>query len=174
MEPELVRGHASRRADRRELHLFCVGNFEGAMARIAECKLAFEDNADLITQIYTVADIRRAQESGRVGIMLGWQNTSGIEDQISFLRLFHELGVRVMQLTYNTTNLCGTGCYEAGTEVFRTLVARSSTRRSAQDLDRPESCRSYHGGRRDPPIPSAGLLFACRSEGAERSPSLQD
>lgn len=88
-------------------------NFEGAMARIAECKLAFEDNADLITQIYTVADIRRAQESGRVGIMLGWQNTSGIEDQIPFLRLFHELGVRVMQLTYNTQNLCGTGCYES-------------------------------------------------------------
>lgn len=88
-------------------------NFYQSVQRIAVCKKAFEENSDLIMQVYKIDDVMKARDSGRVGVVLGWQNTSGIEDQIPFLTIFHELGVRVMQLTYNTQNLVGSGCYEA-------------------------------------------------------------
>ena len=73
-------------------------NFRGSMENVARWKRHFRDNADLITQVYTTEDIRRAKKAGRTGIVLGWQNLSGIEDQISFLALFKALGVGVMQI----------------------------------------------------------------------------
>ncbi len=45
--------------------------------------------------------------------MLGWQNTSPIEDDLRRLSLFHELGLRIVQLAYNTQNFVGSGCYES-------------------------------------------------------------
>lgn len=84
----------------------------GTMDNIARWKRWIDENDDLLVQVHTTADIRRAKEDRKVGIILGWQNTSGIEDQLDYLRLFRDLGVRVMQLTYNTQNLAGSGCYE--------------------------------------------------------------
>jgi membrane dipeptidase len=86
--------------------------FRGSMENIARWKRHFSDNADLITQVFTTADIARAKREKKTGIILGWQNMSGIEDQIPFLRLFKDLGVGVMQIAYNTQNLIGCGCYE--------------------------------------------------------------
>ncbi len=87
--------------------------FRGAMDNIARWQGWFEAHADLLLQVRTTADIRRAKETGKVGVILGWQNISGIEDRLSYLGLFKTLGVGVMQLTYNTQNLVGAGCYES-------------------------------------------------------------
>ena len=87
--------------------------FNDTMANIAQWKQWFEEYDDILLQVHTSEDIRRAKSEGKVGIILGWQNTSGIEDQLGFLRLFNDLGVRVMQLTYNTQNLVGSGCWES-------------------------------------------------------------
>ncbi len=87
-------------------------NFRDTMANVAQWKRHFRDHADLITQVYTTADIQRAKREGRTGIILGWQNITGIEDQIPFLEIFKQLGVGIMQMAYNTQNLVGTGCYE--------------------------------------------------------------
>lgn len=87
--------------------------FHDSMRNVAQWKRWFDEHADLILQVHTTADIRRAKEQGKTGIILGWQNLSGIEDQLPFLELFKELGVGVMQMAYNTQNLVGTGCYES-------------------------------------------------------------
>ena len=87
--------------------------FSDTMANIARWKHWFAENDDLIIQVHECADIRHARETGRVGIILGWQNTSGIGDDIDKLILFRDLGVRVMQLTYNSQNLVGSGCWES-------------------------------------------------------------
>lgn len=87
-------------------------NFTDTMRNISEFKRWIEENSDILTQIYQTSDIKRAKTENKVGIILGWQNTSGIEDQIGYLRLFKELGVGVIQLTYNTQNLVGSGCWE--------------------------------------------------------------
>ncbi len=88
-------------------------NFPATMANIARWKRWIEDNGDLLLQVHGVGDIARAKAEGKVGIVLGWQNTSAIEDKIEYLRLFHDLGVRFAQLTYNTQNLVGSGCWES-------------------------------------------------------------
>ena len=88
-------------------------DFRATMANVAQWKHWFAEHDDLITQIYSVADIRRAKAEGRVGIILGWQNTCGIDDDVGNLALFRELGVRIMQLTYNSQNLVGSGCWES-------------------------------------------------------------
>jgi membrane dipeptidase len=73
----------------------------------------FHEHDDLIRPVHTVADIAAAKEEGRVGVILGWQNTSGFGDRIELVELFGRLGLRVVQLTYNTQNLAGSGCYES-------------------------------------------------------------
>jgi membrane dipeptidase len=87
--------------------------FEGAMQNIASFKRWFREHDDLIRPVHTVTDIEAAKQEGRVGIILGWQNISGIEDQLGFLALFKELGVGIIQLAYNTQNFVGAGCYES-------------------------------------------------------------
>jgi membrane dipeptidase len=87
--------------------------FNDTMANIAQWKRDMTENADILTQVHSVADIRRAKVENKVGIVLGWQNTYAIEQNLDHLRLFRDLGVRVIQLTYNTQNLVGSGCWES-------------------------------------------------------------
>lgn len=85
----------------------------GSLDNIAQWKKWFRENDDLILQVHTAADIRRAKQEGRTGIYLGWQNSWGIEDRLDYLQIFKDLGVGVIQLTYNTHNLVGSGCWES-------------------------------------------------------------
>jgi membrane dipeptidase len=86
--------------------------FRPTMLNIAEWKKWFREHSDLIMPVKNTADIRRAKETGKVGIILGFQNTSALEDRVDSLALFKDLGVGVIQLTYNTQNLVGAGCFE--------------------------------------------------------------
>lgn len=88
-------------------------DFTATMRNVMQWKAWLRDNVDLITQIRTTADIRRAKAEGKTGIILGWQNVTGIEDQIGYLSLFKDLGVGIIQMAYNTQNLVATGCYES-------------------------------------------------------------
>ena len=87
-------------------------NLRGSLDNIARFKRWFDQFDHLLTQVFTTEDIRRAKVAGKVGICLGWQNTSGIEDRLDYLEVFRALGVGIMQLTFNTQNLVGSGCYE--------------------------------------------------------------
>ena len=87
--------------------------FDATMSNVGRWKGWFGEHGDLITQVHTTADIARAKKEGKTGIALGWQNLTGIEDQIAHLKLFKDLGVGIMQIAYNTQNLVGTGCYES-------------------------------------------------------------
>lgn len=71
------------------------------------------DHPDTFTIIRSVADIRAAKASGRVGLILGFQDGTPIEDDLSRVDTFHGLGLRILQLTYNVRNLLGDGCLEA-------------------------------------------------------------
>jgi membrane dipeptidase len=87
--------------------------FNDTMANIARWKRMLAENNDILMQVHSAADIRRAKEAKKVGIILGWQNTYALEQNIDHMYLFRDLGVRVMQLTYNTQNLVGSGCWES-------------------------------------------------------------
>ena len=87
-------------------------NAREALEDLGHWNRRFEEQSDLILKANTVEDIRSAHEQKKTAIILGFQNTSPIEDNIDFVGIFAALGVRVMQLTYNNQNLVGSGCYE--------------------------------------------------------------
>ncbi|MEA3335085.1 MAG: dipeptidase [Chloroflexota bacterium] len=70
----------------------------------------FEQHSDIIMQVESVEDIAGAKESGRVGMILGFQDTAPIADNLGLLSVHYKLGVRIIQLTYNHENLVGYGC----------------------------------------------------------------
>jgi membrane dipeptidase len=87
-------------------------NFRQTISNFAWWQQAFYKYSDMIIPVKTVSDIQKAKSSGKTGIIFGFQNTSAIEDDLNLLSIFHELGVRVIQLTYMEANLVGQGCLE--------------------------------------------------------------
>ena len=88
-------------------------NFQQTMSNIAQWKRWFREHDQRILQVRSVDDIHTAKQQSKTGIILGFQNTSAFEDNIGYVQLFKELGVRIVQLTYNTQNMVGAGCYES-------------------------------------------------------------
>jgi membrane dipeptidase len=86
--------------------------FAETLDHIAGWQHRFQTYSDNLVKIESVEDIHHAKRENKAGIILGWQNASPIENDLSRLSLFHSLGVRIIQLTYNERNLLGNGCYE--------------------------------------------------------------
>lgn len=86
--------------------------FQATVNNVARMKTLIRDNNDLLTLVRTTDDIRRAKLEGKTGIILGFQNAHAFEDNLGYVEAFADMGVRVVQLCYNTQNLIGTGCYE--------------------------------------------------------------
>ena len=87
--------------------------FRETVANIEIWNRWFERFPELIFQGRTSDDVRRAKTEGRTAIFFGFQNPSPIEDDIGLIEIWHSLGARFMQLTYNNQSLLATGCYEA-------------------------------------------------------------
>lgn len=87
-------------------------NFREGIGYVSEWKRFLRENDDLIRPVRTVADIHVAKAENKTGIIIGWQNTSPIEDKLDYVEIFKDLGVGIMQLTYNTQNYSGAGYLE--------------------------------------------------------------
>ncbi|KAG7784413.1 hypothetical protein KL910_004456 [Ogataea haglerorum] len=87
-------------------------DFKGTIANIVQWKKWYEEYSDLIMEVTSIEDIYTAKKLNKTGVILNFQNTSGIEDQLDYLRVFRDLNVRQMQLTYNTQNYSGAGYTE--------------------------------------------------------------
>jgi microsomal dipeptidase-like Zn-dependent dipeptidase len=93
-----------------------LGFWEGtvpAMEAIARWRDLIRSTPDLATIAHSAAEIEAAAKTGRVAVLLGFQNSTLFEGRIRFVELFADLGVRVVQLTYNNQNELGGSCYEA-------------------------------------------------------------
>lgn len=88
------------------------GDSQRILAEIGDWYRFVRENEDISTIIFEPADFERAEESGKVGILLGVQNTASLDGNLSFVEVFNNLGLKVMLLTYNNQNLVGAGCYE--------------------------------------------------------------
>ncbi len=58
------------------------------------------------------SDLVKARVQGKVGLIMGWQNALPLEKDIGLVRIFHRLGLRIVQLTYNEGNAFADGCHE--------------------------------------------------------------
>ncbi len=87
--------------------------FRDTMVNVGQWNRWFAEHDDLIVKALTTADIRAAKEQNKTAVVLGFQNTSAFEDRLEFIEIFKSAGVGVAQITYNTQNLAGSGCYES-------------------------------------------------------------
>jgi len=89
--------------------------WEGAketMRNIGRFYRDFDSFHNYIRPVTCVADIHAAKREEQVGVIFGFQNSSPFEDDLNLVEVFHRLGVRVVQITYNDLNYVGAGCYE--------------------------------------------------------------
>ena len=80
------------------------------MNMIGQVLRQLDKHADIAVQVESTSDISSAKAAGRSGIILGFQDTAPIGDELDLLRAYHKLGVRIIQLTYNFENRVGFGC----------------------------------------------------------------
>lgn len=62
--------------------------------------------------VRTTEDIVAAKREGKAGLIMGWQNSLPFGNDLDRVWAFHALGLRVVQITYNESNLAGDGCLE--------------------------------------------------------------
>lgn len=87
-------------------------DFEATAAGVADARRRLEANDDLYCLVESVEDIDHAAQTDRTGIVLGFQGANWVGNDLSRLRTVAELGVRVVDLTYNRGNTLGDGCCE--------------------------------------------------------------
>jgi membrane dipeptidase len=93
-----------------------VGNgpnkFMGAVKNIAGVEHDLAAHPDVLMKILRGSDIQKAKSTKRLGIIYGCQDTTMLEGDLKNLAVFSDLGVRIVQPTYNVRNLMGDGCIE--------------------------------------------------------------
>ncbi|MBI4182687.1 MAG: membrane dipeptidase [Proteobacteria bacterium] len=72
------------------------------------------EESDSFILATTVADIRRAKREGKVAFVLCLEGAMPLENEISYLRNFHRLGLRCLGLTHDMRNPVADGVRERG------------------------------------------------------------
>ena len=88
--------------------------YEGTITNLARLNSWIERYPDLFTFVRLHSDIARAKREKKIGILPGFQNVEFLDDDPSRIEVFRDLGVRIMQLTYNLRSTFGDGCLEPG------------------------------------------------------------
>ena len=88
-----------------------VNAFESGLTFFAQWNSFIAGTTQYFDRIDSAADFKRIKGSGKVGVILGLQNAQHFR-RPDDVNLFHSLGQRVSQLTYNSRNLIGNGSTE--------------------------------------------------------------
>lgn len=89
--------------------------FERCVSSIASYQDWIVQNSKHISLVRSVDDIFNAKKNGMLAVTFGFQNSFCIEDKLDRVKLFRDLGVLTMQLTYNGKNQIGGGANVDGT-----------------------------------------------------------
>lgn len=110
--PEVFRSLHAGRVTAINATIVAWENYVETLDHLSRWPQRFREYKDTLTPIRTTDDIRQAKKDGRVGIIFGFQNASSIENDLDRLSIFHNLGVKIIQVTYHERNLLGNGCWE--------------------------------------------------------------
>lgn len=70
------------------------------------------ESSDHFLLVLEPDDILRARKEGKIGLMLGLEGGEAIDHQLGFLRCYHRLGLRIMNLTWHQRNQVADGVAE--------------------------------------------------------------
>jgi membrane dipeptidase len=115
-----------------------IGEYDNARAATEYWKNEAASGQSPFLLVEKADDIKRAKQQGKLGLIIGFQDSVMLDIDLDRVDEFHKLGVRVIQLTYNVANLVGDGCLEtrnAGLTNFgREVVKRMNALGVALDL----------------------------------------
>jgi membrane dipeptidase len=84
-------------------------SFDECLRSVALWNESVARNGKLVLRANNASDILRAKREGKHAMVYLFQDAYPLERDISRLRMFYDLGVRVIQLTHNSRNLVGDG-----------------------------------------------------------------
>jgi membrane dipeptidase len=85
--------------------------YEATLAWLSGWNRLLASRPDCFLRIASASDFQRVRAEGKVGILVGFQNSDHFRT-VDDVQRFHVLGQRVSQLTYNARNRIGCGCRE--------------------------------------------------------------
>ncbi len=85
-------------------------NFTETKNKIAHWQKRIDENSDFMALAASVSDIERAKKDGKTAIIMGTQNAVHLDDNLDNVGKLKELGLRIIQLTYQGPNSFGAGC----------------------------------------------------------------
>jgi len=86
--------------------------FHNCVDEIGRLYNLFDNKGKKIRIVGTLEDLADAKNAGEKSLIIAFQDPHPIENSLDKLRVLYELGLRVVQLTYNKSNYIGTGCTE--------------------------------------------------------------
>ena len=101
-------------------------NCRGAFKTIDEWYRMAEDVG--VDFALTVKDIIKAKKEGKVCVIMGSQSAVMLEDDLSLVRVFQKLGMKIIQLAYAEQNYIGSGGDDTDGGVSHFEIGRASCR----------------------------------------------
>jgi membrane dipeptidase len=87
---------------------------DGTLENLASLEALVEKYPDAFAIVRKHSEIVLAKQQRKLGILPGFQDSAFFEENPERIELFRNLGVRIMQLTYNNRSVFGDGCLEPG------------------------------------------------------------
>jgi membrane dipeptidase len=84
-------------------------NMSETIKRILDIEEVIADESKTVVLGTTGEDVIRAKKDGRTAIFLGFQNIQPLENDLRLLKLYHHMGVRIIQLSYHFRNAAADG-----------------------------------------------------------------
>ena len=86
--------------------------FERSVTGIAQARSIVDALDDRMLLVLKADDIEKAFREEKFGLVIDFQNTTAFSDKLERIDVFHNLGLRMCQLSYNIGTLVGEGCTE--------------------------------------------------------------
>ncbi len=141
-EKAVARELAESRASGLSATLFQVtgvrSSFDTAVSDLMRVRARADAHPDAFLIVRTRADLDRAHREKKLGLIFRFQGAEPIGDDLDHVTVFHELGIRVVELTHNRRNLVGDGSTEPGnaglSQFGRKLVEKLNAERLVVDV----------------------------------------
>ena len=102
---------------------------ELAVDSLLEYDRYLDGHPDLFIRATSVADVERARREGKLAVFYLYQNSVQFGEDLDRVEMFHGLGVRSSQITYNERNAAGVGCRAEGDDGGLTPFGRELVER---------------------------------------------
>ena len=82
-----------------------------ALDQVSSLYAEIDESPDKIMLCKSCADIMDAKNKGKIGIMLSFEGVEPLYNDLNLLRIFYELGVRIVGLVWSRRNYAADGCH---------------------------------------------------------------